>query len=167
MFLHIAKTQKMGHVVQEKPGQISRPADWNCNDLSPFKEPDLLHTASSCVHFSKWAKPWNSPAVSWQPEVTDLQWADKGCIEVSASPIHPPSTYPVQHRQTHMVSNTWFLLQTNVSCSTSTPPQLQTTTAALGIQEAVTQLWGVCDTTQTSISWSWDLCNPEIERISS
>lgn len=46
MFLHIAETQKMGHDVQEKPGQISRPSDWNYNDLSPFKEPDLLHTAS-------------------------------------------------------------------------------------------------------------------------
>lgn len=40
------------------------------------------------------------------------------------------------------------------------PPQLQTTTAALGIQEAVTQPWGVCNTTQPSISQSWDLCNP-------
>ena len=56
MFLRIAKTQKMGHDVEEKPGQISRPSDWNYNDLSPFKEPDLLHTVSretSCVHFSK------------------------------------------------------------------------------------------------------------------
>lgn len=124
MLLHISKTEKMGHEVQEKPGQISRPADWNHNDLSPFKESDLLQTAStetSCVHFSKWAKPWNSPAVSCQPEVIDLQWADKGCIEVQVSPMHPPSTYPAQHRQTHMVSNTRFLLQANVSCLTSTP----------------------------------------------
>jgi len=54
----------MGHDVEEKPGQVSRPSDWNYNDLSPFKEPDVLHAVSretSCDHFSKWAKPWNSP----------------------------------------------------------------------------------------------------------
>lgn len=124
MFLHIAKTQKMGHDVEEKPGQLSRPSNWNYNDLSPFKEPDLLHAVSretSCVHFRERARSWCSPAVSWQPEVTDLGWADKGCIKVQISPIPSPSTYPIHHRQTDLVSNTRFLLQSTVSHLTSTP----------------------------------------------
>lgn len=55
MFLHVAKPQKMGHDVEEKPGQRSSPSDWNYSDLNPFKEPDRLHAVSgeaSCVHFS-------------------------------------------------------------------------------------------------------------------
>lgn len=123
MFLHIAKTQKMGHNLQEKPGRYLNllteiTMTWA---LSKNQTCFTASTETFCVHLSKWAKPWNPPAVSWQPEVTDLQRADKGCTEVQVSPTPPPSTYPAQHRQTHMVSNTWFRLQTNVSCLTSTP----------------------------------------------
>lgn len=121
-FSRLLRHRWWGHNVEKKEGQSSSPRDWNDSELSPFKASDVLHVVSretSRDHFSQWTRPWNSPAVSRQPEVTDLmsrQGLHHG-LDLSCSlPLNIPNS-----AQTDMVSNTWLLLKITVLYLTSTP----------------------------------------------
>lgn len=124
MFLHVAKTQKMGHDVKRSQGRYLDPGTgmtvtWAlsknqiCFTLSPEK-PHVFLAASEQSLETHLLFLGSQRWLTWDEQM-------RAVLRFRSSFIPSPSTYPTQHRQTHMVSNPQFLLQSVVSHLTSTP----------------------------------------------